>query len=395
MQPAILTVTSDNIYFNEQSKFHDVRQSASGLKSQNELVNLGLYRGYNNCFFYVEKSSDTYMLCELALAYKHKEKQWAWKTQTIFASSYGQIVAFQLDLNHTKHTDSFWNKKGELSFDKQVPNQLFIIDSALNLVKLKQRQNQYNVLFKISLQHLQGLSAKLESFSQADSPKISISERSLTIAGTHFIYETGHEVSIELPNAEDKILSTQNVEGTNLQLHQIQKRSQSNSSNEIQVILKELPNSRKCCYIGQKSQRDVLLCCYICQDQLLLKIRTERANDHYWTIMSASGKICRMPDRLSRALRSQDDWTFASSFAIKDGQTQVLLRSCDKIAGFRFSHEGSLMSSSIFSARNEEVNLMADTIQCNYDGEMYQLAVVSREKKKRWVDNEQIYKEKC
>ena len=76
MQPAILFVTHDSIYFTDKDKFHDVRSASVGVKSENELMNIPVLRGYNNRFFYVEKSSETYFLCELVIKFRSKEKQW-------------------------------------------------------------------------------------------------------------------------------------------------------------------------------------------------------------------------------------------------------------------------------------------------------------------------------
>ena len=84
---------------------------------------MGPTRGYNNSFFYVEKSSETYIVCELTLEYRCKERQWIWKTSPIYNSSFGKIIAMELDTGYSKKNDSFWSKKdGTLEVGKHVAN---------------------------------------------------------------------------------------------------------------------------------------------------------------------------------------------------------------------------------------------------------------------------------
>ena len=94
---------------------------------------------------------------------------------------------------------------------KEVKNQLYIIDSQQNLMKLRQADVQYEVLLKLNLSHIQGLSPELDWLAKTDRPTVSISGRSLTIRGIHFIYETGHQSKVELKQKDWKVISTQSV----------------------------------------------------------------------------------------------------------------------------------------------------------------------------------------
>ena len=54
--------------------------------------------------------------------------------------------------------------------------------------------------------------------------------------------------------------------------------------------------------MGKVSQRDVILCAFISEDKLLLKMRTDRKEDHYWTVIDQAGYICDTPRILRRVL---------------------------------------------------------------------------------------------
>lgn len=85
-------------------------------------MNIEVVRGHSNRFYYVEKSSETYFLCELAIKFRDKEKMWKHQTSTIFSSSYGKILALELDRDYPRKSDSFWNQGGELDLGKNVKN---------------------------------------------------------------------------------------------------------------------------------------------------------------------------------------------------------------------------------------------------------------------------------
>ena len=170
---------------------------------------MDLLRGYNNRFFYIEKNSESYLISELVIGFRSKENQWTHKTSTIFSSSYGRILALQLDHNNAKKTDTFWSKESILEFNNKVSNQIFLIDSAQNLIKLKQADDaQYNQVLKINLAYIEGLQPELEWLRTNETSKVSISDRSITIRGTHFIYKTGHQSQIKLADPNWSVLSS-------------------------------------------------------------------------------------------------------------------------------------------------------------------------------------------
>ena len=72
IQPAIVIVTDKKIYFADKDTIQDVRAASVGVKSENTLMNIDIVRGYNNRFFYVEKSSEAFFLCELAVKFREK-----------------------------------------------------------------------------------------------------------------------------------------------------------------------------------------------------------------------------------------------------------------------------------------------------------------------------------
>ena len=55
------------------------------------------------------------------------------------------------------------------------------------------------------------------------------------------------------------------------------------------LILIEQPSSRRCTLLGNKNSRDVLICTFLNEENLLIKLRTDRKEEHYWTIMNSSG----------------------------------------------------------------------------------------------------------
>ena len=51
-----------------------------------------------------------------------------------------------------------------------------------------------------------------------------------------------------------------------------------------------------------------MLYAYTCNNQLLLKIHTDRDKDYYWTIVRIDGQIMQMPTNLQTIL-AMKDWT--------------------------------------------------------------------------------------
>ena len=80
-----------------------------------------------------------------------------------------------------------------------------------------------------------------------------------------------------------------------------------------------------------------------------------------------------MPGILRQVLNS-DDWTEMSIFDVKKVQTQLLLSSKEQFAAFKFSKEGYITETALFSATQYASDLNSNTLQCNYDGELFQLA---------------------
>lgn len=103
---------------------------------------------------------------------------------------------------------------------------------------------------------------------------------------------------------------------TNLQLHVTQKQNATGYS-KYNLVVKEDPGSRKCPFMSHKSQRDVLLCGFLAEDKLLLKMRTDRKTESYWTLIDATGKIHPLPRTLRRVLNSEE-WTDMSIQPIID-----------------------------------------------------------------------------
>ena len=60
-----------------------------------------------------------------------------------------------------------------------------------------------------------------------------------------------------------------------------------------------------------------------------------------------------------------------------------MLSSEEKVACFRFNKTGDLVRSSIHVIKNDEVNLVAENLQCSFTGELYFLSLVSSGPKMR------------
>ena len=70
-------------------------------------------------------------------------------------------------------------------------------------------------MLKVSLSHIQGLQPELDWLGTCEHPRVSISDRSLTIRGTHFIYETGHQAKVALKNRDWRVMVSESVLLTN------------------------------------------------------------------------------------------------------------------------------------------------------------------------------------
>ena len=71
-------------------------------------------------------------------------------------------------------------------------------------------------------------------------------------------------------------------------------------------------------------------------------MRTDRKDEHYWTLIDSSGKIEELPRTLKRVLAS-DDYIKMSAKHIYKGYTQLLLESNDKIAAFKLGLRGNIV----------------------------------------------------
>ena len=112
------------------------------------------------------------------------------------------------------------------------------------------------------------------------------------------------------------------------------------------------------------------MCGFLAEDKLLLKMRTDRKTESYWTLIDATGKIHPLPRTLRRVLNSEE-WTDMSIQPIIDAQNQLLLKSKDSMVAFRFGERGNILNSIKFTADDPEVNLLANTFLGNYEGELY------------------------
>ena len=112
----------------------------------------------NNRFFFVvrEKSSETYFVYVINLIFKLRENQWFPKVRSIHISTTGSIIAVVKDQGYPKEIDSYWTYKNDLKLHKDnILNQIFLLDSQNNLVKLRQDPSQkkhYRQIKKIDLQ---------------------------------------------------------------------------------------------------------------------------------------------------------------------------------------------------------------------------------------------------
>ena len=189
----------------------------------------------------------------------------------------------------------------------------------------------------------------------------------MTINGTNYIYETGHRTMVR--SSQDwKTFSSESIEQTNMQLHVTQWLK--GGYNKFQLVLKDNPGSRKCPILGHKGQRDVLLCGFIAEDKFLLKMRTDRTDDTFWTLLDSTGKIHSLPRTLHRVLYS-DEWTSMKSQPIKNYQNQLLFKSSKTMAAFRFDSSGNFLDYVTFSAQHPEVSLIANKFYGNYDGGLF------------------------
>ena len=102
----------------------------------------------------------------------------------------------------------------------------------------------------------------------------------------------------------------------------------------------------------------------------------------------------KIPRNLQRKL-DQDDWTQVVSKPIKSGCVQLILQSNRLISAFKFDLDGNITDSATFNADNEEIELLQKTMTCDYEGNLFQLSLVSDQNKlrKKLVANPAI--EKC
>ena len=62
-----------------------------------------------------------------------------------------------------------------------------------------------------------------------------------------------------------------------------------NGKKKLSIYLKKSPENRKGCFVGDKSSRDVLMSKFIAEDKIIFKMRTDRKEENYWTIVDYAG----------------------------------------------------------------------------------------------------------
>ena len=91
-----------------------------------------------------------------------------------------------------------------------------MIDSSMNLSKLRQKGEKLEKIQQISLSLMDGLKFDLESISTFKDSAVSISDRCVTVRGNHYIYDTGHKSTVKLNSDLWSFHSSETIIGTNL-----------------------------------------------------------------------------------------------------------------------------------------------------------------------------------
>ena len=78
-------------------------------------------------------SSETYYVYVIVLRFRKKENQWTLLPRSIHTCTTGKIIAIEHDHDYGNEIDSFWNYDDKLKIDKEIINQIFVLDSQLNL----------------------------------------------------------------------------------------------------------------------------------------------------------------------------------------------------------------------------------------------------------------------
>lgn len=105
------------------------------------------------------------------------------------------------------------------------------------------------------------------------------------------------------------------------------------------MVISRSPGSRECSFLARRSERNVLLCCFVAEDKLLFQMRSGWTRETYWSLIDSDGNVLRMPRTLHRVLCSSD-WSSLKSQPIQGGLNQLLLMSGDKISVVRLSDLG-------------------------------------------------------
>ena len=73
-------------------------------------------------------------------------------------------------------------------------------------------------MWRIDLSNVHGLNNELKWLKTTPYPKVHISNRSMTIKGMNYIYETGYTTKVR-DDQEWRTFSSESIEQTNMQLH--------------------------------------------------------------------------------------------------------------------------------------------------------------------------------
>ena len=140
-----------------------------------------MQRGYNNTFYYVESdvtgSSD--MVMELRVV--EVNQKFEWKKRVAFEQSSGAVMALEMDPDNDTKLDSGTMSDGTIG-QRFVPNELFFIDDSLQLYQVKQDlRDRYDVIENQNLSEIDGIQLALRDLKNKSFPRISVTEKCLTI----------------------------------------------------------------------------------------------------------------------------------------------------------------------------------------------------------------------
>lgn len=200
-----------------------------------------------------------------------------------------------------------------------------------------------------------------------------ISDRTITVNGECYVFETNKELDIFFKAMEGwDVVEVQRARGTDKVIAKMRNKT----TGQFRYVAKKDVATRSLDLFGIKIKRDVQDICWISREKLLARITKERRTviepeegeegektinlNSYWTIIDVQGKTHEIPTPLRDVLQKQE-WEHAIQGVDLTGQREIILSTKRSVGHVKLAEDGSVAGFEFFDF-NEDLEAEGDEL---------------------------------